>query len=76
MFEDAVVVVVDELESRPGGPSAARKANLSACEGVEPPVIFGCVRHVRGDYDTVVVVERYETTAEGAVVQRVEQKAV
>lgn len=75
-LEDAVVVVVDEVEGRPGRLVAARQGDLPLVEGVEPLVVRGRVRHARGDHDAVVVIERYETTVEGAVVKRVEQEAV
>lgn len=76
MFEDAVVVVVDELTARPDGFFAVRKVNLPASEGVEPLVVGGSVRHVRGDYDAIAVIERYEAAVEGTVVERVEQEPV
>ena len=75
-LEDAVVVVVDELEARPGQLVAARQGNLPPVEGVEPLVVRGRVRHARGDHDAEAVVERDEAAVEGAVVRGVEQKAV
>ena len=75
-LEDAVVVVVDEVEARPGRLVAARQGDLPPVEGVEPLVVRGRVWHARGDHDAVAVVERDEAAVEGAVVQRVEQKAV
>lgn len=76
LLEDAVVVVVDEVEARPGRLVAAWQGDLPPVEGVEPLVVRGCVRHARGDHDAVAVVERDEAAVEGAVVQRVEQEAV
>ena len=73
-LEDAVVVVVDEVEARPSRLVAARQGDLPPVEGVEPPVVRGRVRHVRGDHDAVAVIERDEATVEGAIMQRVEQK--
>ena len=71
LLEDTVVVVVDEVKARPGRLIAARQGNLPPVEGIEPLVIRGRVRHARGDYDAVAIVERDEATVEGAVVQRV-----
>lgn len=64
-------MVVDEVKGQPGRFSATRRANLPPVEGIEPLVAGGRVRHARGDHDAVVVIERYETTVESAVVQRV-----
>lgn len=75
-LEDVLVVVMDEVEARPGRLVAARQGDLPPVEGVEPLVVRGRVRHTRGDHDAVAVVERDEAAVEGAVVQRVEQKAV
>ena len=69
-------MVVDEVEARPGRLVAARQGDLPPVEGVEPLVVRGRVRHARGDHDAVAVVERDEAAVEGAVVQRVQQKAV
>lgn len=73
-LEDAVVVVVDEVEAGPGRLAAARQGDLPPVEGVEPLVVRGRVRHARGDHDAVAVVERDEAAVEGSVVQRVEQE--
>ena len=75
-LEDVLVVVVDEVEARPGRLVAAWQGDLPPVEGVEPLVVRGRVRHARGEHDVVAVVERDEAAVEGAVVQRVEQKAV
>lgn len=75
-LEDAVAVVVDEVETRPSRLVAAQQGDLPPVEGVEPLVVRGRVRHARGDHNAVAVVERDEAAVEGAVVQRVEQKAV
>ena len=69
-------MVVGEVEARPGRLIAAWQGDLPPVEGVEPLVIRGRVRHARGDHDAVAVVNRDEAAVEGAVVQRVEQKAV
>lgn len=74
--EDAVLMVVDEVEARPGRLVAARQGDLPPVEGVEPLVVHGRVRHARGDHDAVAVVKRDEAAVERAVVQRVQQKAV
>ena len=42
-LEDAVVVVVDEVEARPGRLVAARQGDLHPVEGVEPLVVRGRV---------------------------------
>lgn len=76
LLEDAVVVVVDEVEARPGRLVAARQGDLPPVEGVEPQVVRGRVWHARGDHDAVAVVKRDEAAVKGAVVQRVEQEAV
>ena len=65
-LEDAVVVVVDEVEARPGRLVAVRQGDLPPAEGVEPLVVCGRVRHARGDHDPVAVVERDEAAVEGA----------
>ena len=65
-LEDAAVVVVDEVEARPGRLVAARQGDLPPVEGVEPQVVRGRVWHARGDHDAVAVVERDEATVEGA----------
>ena len=65
---------MDEVEARPSRLVAARQGDLPPVEGVEPPVVRGRVRHVRGDHDAVAVIERDEATVEGAIMQRVEQK--
>ena len=64
-LEDAVVVVVDEVEARPGRLVAARQGDPPPVEGVEPPVVRGRVRHARGDHDPVAVVKRDEAAVEG-----------
>ena len=64
-LEDAVVVVVDEVEARPGRLVAARQGDLPPVEGVEPLVVRGRVRHARGVHDAVAVVERDEAAVEG-----------
>ena len=64
-LEDAVVVVVDEVEARPGRLVAARQGDLPPVEGVEPLVVRGRARHARGDHDAVAVVERDEAAVEG-----------
>ena len=69
-------MVGDEVEARPGRLVSARQGDLPPVEGVEPPVARGSVRHARGDHDAVAFVERDEAAVEGAVVKRVEQKAV
>ena len=45
--EDAVLMVVDELEARPGRLVVARQGDLPPVEGVEPLVVRGRVRHAR-----------------------------
>ena len=69
-------MVVDEVEARPGQLFATWQGDLPPVEDVEPLVVRGRARHARGDHDAVAVVERDEAAVEGAVVQRVEQKAV
>lgn len=58
-------MVVDEVEARPSRLVAVRQGDLPPVEGVEPPVVRGRVRHVRGDHDAVAVIERDEAAVEG-----------
>ena len=69
-------MVVDEVEARLGQLVAARQGDPPPVQGVDPLVVRGRVRHTRGDHDAVAVVERDEAAVEGAVVKRVERKAV
>ena len=44
-LEDVLVVVMDEVEARPGRLVAARQGDLPPVEGVEPLVVRRRVRH-------------------------------
>ena len=43
-LEDAVLVVADEVEARPGRLVAARQGDLPPVEGIGPLVVRGCAR--------------------------------